>query len=76
MNLRDVNLAIPAGQSVAFVGPSGSGKSTLLNLIMRFYDPNAGAVTIDGQDLRQVTQESLRSQIGTVFQDTFLYART
>jgi ATP-binding cassette subfamily B protein len=76
MNLRDVNLAIAAGQSVAFVGPSGSGKSTLLNLIMRFYDPNAGAVTIDGQDLRQVTQESLRSQIGTVFQDTFLYNAT
>jgi ATP-binding cassette, subfamily B, bacterial len=76
MNLRDVNLTIPAGLSVAFVGPSGSGKSTLLNLIMRFYDPNAGAVTIDGQDLRQVTQESLRSQIGTVFQDTFLYNTT
>lgn len=76
MNLRDTNLTILAGQSVAFVGPSGSGKSTLLYLIMRFYDPNAGAVTMDGQDLRQVTQESLRSQIGTVFQDTFLYNAT
>ena len=76
VNLRDVDLTIPAGQSVAFVGPSGSGKSTILNLIMRFYDPTAGAVTMDGQDLRQVTQESLRSQIGTVFQDTFLYNAT
>jgi ATP-binding cassette subfamily B protein len=76
MNLRDVDLRIPAGHSVAFVGPSGSGKSTLLNLIMRFYDPNTGAVTIDGHDLRQVTQESLRTQIGTVFQDTFLYNAT
>jgi ATP-binding cassette, subfamily B, bacterial len=76
MNLRDVNLTILAGQSVAFVGPSGSGKSTLLSLIMRFYDPNAGAVTMDGHDLRQVTQESLRGQIGTVFQDTFLYNAT
>ncbi|HEX2053252.1 MAG TPA: ABC transporter transmembrane domain-containing protein, partial [Actinomycetota bacterium] len=76
MNLRDVDLTIPAGQSVAFVGPSGSGKSTMLNLIMRFYDPTMGAVTIDGQDLRQVTQESLRSQIGAVFQDTFLYNAT
>jgi ATP-binding cassette subfamily B protein len=76
MNLRDVDLRIPAGHSVAFVGPSGSGKSTLLNLIMRFYDPNTGAVTIDGHDLRQLTQESLRSQIGTVFQDTFLYNAT
>jgi ATP-binding cassette, subfamily B, bacterial len=76
VNLHDVDLTIPVGQSVAFVGPSGSGKSTVLNLIMRFYDPNAGAVTMDGQDLRQVTQESLRSQIGTVFQDTFLYNAT
>ncbi|HET6260785.1 MAG TPA: ABC transporter transmembrane domain-containing protein [Chloroflexia bacterium] len=76
MNLHDVNLAIPAGRSVAFVGPSGSGKSTILNLIMRFYDPDTGAVTMDGQDLRQVTQESLRGQIGTVFQDTFLYNAT
>jgi ATP-binding cassette, subfamily B, bacterial len=76
LDLRDVDLTILAGQSVAFVGPSGSGKSTILNLIMRFYDPKAGAVTIDGQDLRQVTQKSLRSQLGTVFQDTFLYNAT
>ncbi|MBV9452754.1 MAG: ATP-binding cassette domain-containing protein [Rubrobacter sp.] len=76
MNLRDVDLTISRGQSVAFVGPSGSGKSTLLNLIMRFYDPTSGAMTVDGQDLRRVTQESLRSQIGAVFQETFLYNTT
>lgn len=76
VNLRDLNLTIPAGQNVAFVGPSGSGKSTVLNLILRFYDPTTGAVTIDGQDLRQVTQSSLRGQIGAVFQETFLYNAT
>ena len=76
VNLRDFDLTIPAGEYVAFVGPSGSGKSTVLNLIMRFYDPTTGAVIIDGQDLRQVTQESLRSQIGAVFQETFLYNTT
>jgi len=58
---------------VAFVGPSGCGKSTILNLILRFYDPVAGAVTIDGRDIRTVTQASLRGQIGTVLQDTFLF---
>jgi ATP-binding cassette subfamily B protein len=72
-NLQGVSIAIPAGRSVAFVGPSGSGKSTLLNLLVRFYDPDEGSVSVDGQDLRKVTQESLRAQIGTVFQDTFLF---
>jgi len=76
LNLRDVDLTISVGQSVAFVGPSGSGKSTILNLIMRFYDPRAGIVSVDGQNLRHVTQKSLRSQLGTVFQDTFLYNTT
>jgi ATP-binding cassette, subfamily B, bacterial len=76
VNLEGVNVTIRAGQSVAFVGPSGSGKSTILNLIMRFYDPTAGAVTTDGKDLRRVTQESLRNRIGTVFQETFLYNAT
>ena len=72
-NLQGVSIAIPAGRSVAFVGPSGSGKSTLLNLLMRFYDPDEGFVSVDGYDLRKVTQESLRAQIGAVFQDTFLF---
>ena len=71
--LRDVDLVIPAGKNVALVGPSGSGKSTIVNLFMRFWDPNEGAVLMDGQDLRDVTLESLRGQIGIVFQDTFIF---
>ena len=72
-NLQGVSVTLPTGQSVAFVGPSGSGKSTLLSLMMRFYDPDSGSVSVDGEDLRRVTQESLRAQIGAVFQDTFLF---
>jgi ATP-binding cassette, subfamily B, bacterial len=71
-NLDGVNLSIPNGASVAFVGPSGSGKSTILTLLMRFYDPGRGVVAIDGCDLRTVSQHSLRSQTGVVFQDNFL----
>jgi len=59
---------------VALVGPSGAGKTTLATLILRFYDPISGCITIDGYDLRDVTQQSLRQQIGLVFQDTFLFA--
>jgi ATP-binding cassette subfamily B protein len=73
MNLKNVSLTIAAGQKVAFVGPSGCGKSTLLSLILRLYDPNAGAVTLDGRDLRTITQASLRGQLATVLQDTFLF---
>jgi ATP-binding cassette, subfamily B, bacterial len=75
-NLREVNLQIPRGASIALVGPSGSGKSTLLNLIMRFYDPNAGSVTIDGVDLKSISQESLRRRIGVVFQESLLFNTT
>jgi ATP-binding cassette subfamily B protein len=71
--LEGVDLRIPRGTSVAIVGASGSGKSTLLNLLMRFYDPYRGAVLVDGHDLRTVTQESLRAQVGIVFQDNFLF---
>jgi ATP-binding cassette subfamily B protein len=71
--LSHVNLTIPAGQFVAFVGPTGAGKTTMLRLIARFYDPTAGAVTFDGHDLRGVTQASLHDQMGAVFQDTFLF---
>ncbi|MGH7267519.1 MAG: ABC transporter transmembrane domain-containing protein [Candidatus Rokuibacteriota bacterium] len=76
VNLHEIDFTIAAGQSVAFVGPSGCGKSTVLNLILRFYDPTAGRITIDGRDFRQVTQASLRDQIGTVPQDTFLFNAT
>jgi len=72
-NLDSVNLSIPRGTWAAFVGPSGSGKSTVLTLVLRFYDPTTGAVLLDGQDLREANQESLRSQIGVVFQENFLF---
>jgi ATP-binding cassette subfamily B protein len=71
--LDDISLEISAGQTVAFVGPSGSGKSTMLSLLMRFYEPDCGRVVVDGCNLRAVTLESLRAQIGTVFQENFLF---
>lgn len=74
--LRDVSLTIPAGKYVAIVGLSGSGKSSLVNLLMRFWDPEEGAVLFDGHDLREVTLASLRSQIGLVFQETFIFNTT
>jgi ATP-binding cassette subfamily B protein len=74
--LRDASAVIRAGQSVALVGRSGSGKSSVLSLLMRLYDPSGGTITIDGHDLRSVTQESLRAQFGVVFQDSFLFNRS
>jgi len=74
--LRNVSLEIQAGEILALVGPSGAGKSTMVNLISRFYDPTAGAVLIDGQDLRSVTQQSLRDQIAIVPQETILFGGT
>ena len=74
--LHDVSFEVPAGKKVAVVGSSGSGKSTLARLLFRFYDVNAGRITIDGQDLREVTQESVRSAIGVVPQDTVLFNDT
>ncbi len=74
--LRDVSLEIPAGKTVAVVGPSGAGKSTLARLLYRFYDVGSGRITIDGQDIRQVTQASLRAAIGIVPQDTVLFNDT
>ena len=74
--VEDVTTTIRAGESVVIVGPSGSGKSTLLGLLLRLHDPTAGSVTIDGHDLRDVTQVSLRMQIGVVFQDSFLFDAT
>ena len=72
--LHDVDLHIRPGETVALVGPSGGGKSTLCQLIPRFYDVTDGAIRIDGQDVRQVTQESLRQNVGVVQQEVFLFA--
>jgi ATP-binding cassette, subfamily B, multidrug efflux pump len=72
--LHEVDLHIEAGQTVALVGPTGAGKTTIANLIARFYDVSAGQVTIDGVDVRSVTQASLRRQFGLVPQDPFLFA--
>jgi len=74
--LHDVTFTIPAGRDVAVVGPSGSGKSTLARLLYRFYDVRGGRITIDGQDLRDVQQASLRAAIGIVPQDTVLFNDT
>ena len=74
--LHDVSFEIPPGKTVAVVGPSGAGKSTLARLLYRFYDINEGAITIDGQELRSVTQSSLRAAIGIVPQDTVLFNDT
>lgn len=74
--LKGLTLAVPAGQTVAVVGPSGAGKSTLARLLFRFYDPQDGRITIDGQDIRDVTQQSLRAAIGIVPQDTVLFNDT
>ncbi|MCV0438254.1 MAG: ABC transporter ATP-binding protein/permease [Hydrogenophaga sp.] len=74
--LHGVSFEIPPGRTVAVVGPSGSGKSTLARLLYRFYDIGAGAITIDGQDIRDVTQASLRQAIGIVPQDTVLFNDT
>ncbi len=72
--LHDIDLRIAAGETVAFVGETGSGKSTIAKLICRFHDPDEGSISIDGWDLRQVTLHSLRSQLGVVPQEPFLFA--
>ncbi|MFC4257615.1 ABCB family ABC transporter ATP-binding protein/permease [Marinobacter lacisalsi] len=74
--LHDISFEIPAGHKVAVVGASGAGKSTLARLLFRFFDVDAGGITIDGQDIRTVTQDSLRSAIGVVPQDTVLFNDT
>lgn len=74
--LDNLNLLIPAGQNVALVGPSGSGKTTLCNLIPRFYDATEGRILLDSQDIRSITLKSLRSAIGTVQQDVYLFSGT
>ncbi|HWH70620.1 MAG TPA: ABC transporter ATP-binding protein, partial [Candidatus Sulfotelmatobacter sp.] len=74
--LDGVDLEVRAGQTLAIVGPSGSGKTTLMALLMRFYDPQAGAIRLDGLDLRELKQRSLRRNIGTVLQDPLLFNDT
>jgi ATP-binding cassette subfamily B protein len=74
--LHEVNFKAQPGQTVAIVGPTGAGKTTIINLIPRFYDVTGGRVLIDGTDVRDVTAESLRAQIGIVLQDTFLFSAT
>ena len=74
--LHNVNLSVEAGETIAIVGPSGGGKSTLCQLIPRFYEVESGAITIDGQDIRDVTQKSIHENIGIVQQEVFLFADT
>ncbi len=74
--LKGVNLTVNAGQTVAFVGNSGGGKTTMVNLLPRFYEVKSGSITINGEDIRDVTLESLRDNIAIVFQDNFLFAGT
>ena len=74
--LKDVNFSVKAGETIALVGPTGAGKTTIVNLISRFYDVTSGSVCIDGQDIREVTMESLRRQMGVMTQDTFLFTGT
>jgi ATP-binding cassette subfamily B multidrug efflux pump len=72
--IDNLTFEVHPGETVAIVGPTGAGKTTLVNLVPRFYDVNSGRITIDGQDIREVTRHSLRSQIGVVPQDAFLFA--
>ena len=74
--LDSIDVVIPAGSRVAFVGPTGAGKSSVLQLLMRFYDPEEGSVLFDGRDIRTATLASLRGQMGVVFQETFLFDTT
>ena len=74
--LHGIDLDVPAGTTVALVGHTGAGKSTIAKLLARFYDPTAGRITIDGFDLSEVTQQSLRAQLGVVPQEGFLFAGT
>lgn len=74
--LKNVTFTVPAGKSVALVGPSGSGKSTIIRLLFRFYDVETGSIVVDGQNIKTITQESLRRAIGVVPQDTVLFNNT
>lgn len=74
--IRNVSLEARPGQTVALVGPTGAGKTTIVNLLMRFYEPDAGCIQIDGRDIRRIRRDDLRRQLGMVLQDTFLFSGT
>jgi ATP-binding cassette subfamily B protein len=74
--LHDIDFSVPGGSVVAIVGPTGAGKSSLVNLIARFYDPQQGRILVDGMDIRDVTLQSLRTQVAFVFQETYLFSDT
>ncbi len=74
--LENINLEVAPGQTIALVGPTGAGKTTIISLLSRFYDVSGGSIRIDGQDIREVTQDSIREQLGIVLQDTFLFSGT
>lgn len=74
--LKDINLEAKPGETIALVGPTGAGKTTIVNLLARFYDVDEGRITIDGYDIRQVKQDSLRRQLGIVLQEPFLFSGT
>ena len=74
--LRDISLDVQPGQTIALVGPTGAGKTTIISLLSRFYDASAGSICIDGADIRNLTQDSIRAQLGIVLQDTFLFSGT
>jgi len=74
--ITDLNLVVEPGQTVAIVGPTGAGKTTLVNLLLRFYDPQAGTISLDGVDTTRLTRDELREQIGMVLQDTWLFEGT
>ena len=74
--LKDVSISAPKGQMIAVVGPTGSGKTTIMNLINRFYDVDAGSISLDGTDIREFDLDSLRSKVGIVLQDSVLFSGT
>jgi ATP-binding cassette, subfamily B, multidrug efflux pump len=74
--LKHINLDVQPGQTIALVGPTGAGKTTIINLLSRFYDIDAGAIRLDGHDIREVDKYALRQRLGIVLQDTFLFAET
>ncbi|HBO51518.1 MAG TPA: antibiotic ABC transporter ATP-binding protein, partial [Planctomycetes bacterium] len=74
--LKDISFSINPGETVAIVGATGSGKTTIVNLVSRFYDPQRGAILLDGADVREYGKRDLRARIGSVMQDVFLFSRS